>query len=1257
MNLPYPPNLRIFIPLVQVLAAIGQPTLKKPNLSKVLMLIKNRLKLKELRLVGKTKIKRIKRRPLPNSQQSKAHLDEWTKGSAIDPELASLNLVSLEGDAPFEHLFYSDRIERLNTGRLAGWILKKYAHVEQGGWWCSGVDPVTGTDELWGCFKPDQPRIDFSKGKHQKYEHPYKAAATLFALKVTNAIWQKISNRYQVEIKTSDIDESRSDRGFWSWVIRNPKVALSVTEGAKKAACLLSQGFAAIGLPGIWGGYRKNDGKPSLIPQLEVFATKDRQIYLAFDQDEKRSTRQANRRAVWCTAKLFKNNSCLVRIVSWEPWLKGVDDLIAQKGGKHFTGCYQRALAFDDWCADSLRELTYKTALRLDSSTKYIGDFAPPPNAKLICLKAPKGSGKTEWLVKVCEDAQNRGQKVLVLTHRTQLGKALCDRFGIDYVEELGESDTKGIFGIGLCFDSLRKNSKAKFDAEDWHNCIVILDEVEQSIWHLLNANTEVRKHRVQILRNFQQLIQNVATSEDGKIYLSDADLSDLTIDYIKSLIPFPIEPWIAVKEGNPDPWKVTVWEDSKEMLGVLESHIRKGGKPLIFVDGQKAKSKWGTQNLEAYLSKEFPELKILRIDAVSVSTPGHVAYDCIDKLDKILKDFDICIASPTIETGVSIDLKGHFTSVWDFAQGVIPVPSVLQRMARLRESVPRHVWAKSYGLGRIGNGSTSPNRLVACQHTKFQAHVKQLAEADFIFDFETAANFQPQSLRTWAKMAARINLGMVRYRHEIVRALVTEGHHIEVGNYETATDEEAKGLDQIKEQLSETRDKNYQRQCYETSQSPTPDSTRLQTLQQKKAKSVPERLEQRKGELAERYDESLVTSELVELDDSGEYPKAQLHYYLTIGEEFLNEREKTRMERLLEAGENELFLPDANKGMIAGRLAYLKILGILQLLAKDVEWTNDSQVLIDLAIKTKQFSEQIKDVLGISFNFNKIGKDGQPLPPSPVSIAQKYLRECLGLKFADPIKRGAKGSQQRFYQPVEVPELRQKILAAWRQRDEQRRAASSAAAAAPTEANNGGFDLVTVEVDCVTVGSTGNIDRSISAAYQCAAYQEPVSDVGNLGMLPTEGTACQGEVVGEVNLVEQVGEALSWCDRAEKLAEFVSEYGLEAVEGAILFQEPPKRQRLREWLAQLAQPKSTAEVQLAHLSEAIALSESQPQASLEPGCFVRIKDRLIGDRISLSRGLRGIIQQVSMLGRLLVKIGNRVEPFDSSEVELLGSA
>lgn len=1109
-------------------------------------------------------------RELHHVYDSNRHRTEWIQGSAIDPDLTALNLVSLVGQAPYEYLFYSDGIKRLNTGRLPGWILKKYRHVEHGGWWASGIDPLTGEDDLWGCFKPDRPRIDATKGKYQKYEHPLKAAATLFALRVPLHIWEAVGKRYKVILPDNVVVDDRGEAlGFWAWVIANPQVSITLTEGVKKVAALLSQGFAAIGLPGIWGGYRKNHGKPSLLPQLDIFAKGDRRFYFAFDQDEKRKTRQANRKALWCTAKLLREKGCFVSIVSWEPWIKGCDDLIVAKGGNYFVECYSKALSFEDWQADGLRELTYKPDLSLDSNTKYIGDFAPPSSAKLICLKAPKGSGKTEWLVKVCAEAQNLGQKVLILTHRQQLGQALCSRFGVDYVTELKDSDTKGVFGIGLCFDSLRRNSQARFNPDDWHGCIVILDEVEQSLWHLLSAKTEVSKHRVEVLRNFQELIQNTLESDEGKIYVSDADLSDLSIDYIRSLANFPVKPWVVVKEGNPTPWDVTVWETCNELLGALVSHLRMGGRSLVFVDGQKAKSKWGTQNLEAYLAKLFPDLRILRIDAESIADPNHPAFGCIDKLNEVLPEYDIVIASPSIETGVSIDIKRHFTSVWDIAQGVVPVPSILQRMARLREPVPRHMWAKGYGIGRIGNGSTSPRKLMASQQTQFKAHVKLLAESEFPADFDAASSFQPQSIRTWAKMAARINLGMVRYRHEIIRALIAEGHSIRGGDYleVLSADDEAQGTEQIKDDLTESRDEIYEEHCVAVAQAPTPDEKRFESLTKKQQRTREELKELRKGELSRRYSEELVTTELVQLDDEGEYPKARLHYYLSTGREFLPARDKQVVDKQLESGEGELFLPDINRSLVGGKIKFLEALDIKSLLQQNTEWTNDSQILIDLSIKCRQFAESIKSVLGV----------GIKEEDSPIAIAQKLLRQCLGLSFSTPVKRGAKGSQQRFYQPVEVPELRQKILEAWLARDKAAQAAeqapeSNAAATSISHFEGGSVCLLSLDSD-VEVGSTGNIYRSPvlpteNAAYQSAAYQD-------------------GERV-----IERLRESFQRCHTVADFGLIVEGFQAtpEQIEDAIALQDTqPFRKQLRAWHEQLSHEAISGGGELAQEEEAIA--------------------------------------------------------------------
>ncbi len=99
------------------------------------------------------------------------HFQEWLD-SAVDPDLIRLNVLSIDGTDPLEYLLIAlPPKERRNDGRLRTQWLKKYAHTELGGWWCSGIDLLTGDDSLWGCFKPDQPRRN-KKGKLIKYEHP-----------------------------------------------------------------------------------------------------------------------------------------------------------------------------------------------------------------------------------------------------------------------------------------------------------------------------------------------------------------------------------------------------------------------------------------------------------------------------------------------------------------------------------------------------------------------------------------------------------------------------------------------------------------------------------------------------------------------------------------------------------------------------------------------------------------------------------------------------------------------------------------------------------------------------------------------------------------------------------------------------------------------------------------------------------------------------------------------------------------------------
>ncbi|MFM6530155.1 MAG: DUF3854 domain-containing protein, partial [Dolichospermum sp.] len=184
------------------------------------------------------------------------HFQEWLD-SGVDPEIIALNVKSLDGDVAHEYLL-DVAIAKLGDGKQTphsnqyvtaevARLLKCYAHTLNGGWWCSGVDPLNNYESMqWGCFKADNPRLDPKKNKPIKYEHPPGMATRAFFLRVPRRIWQMMSDKYGVPI--GDYTE------FWEWVL-NHDIPISITEGAKKAAALLSVGIVAIGLPGINNGY------------------------------------------------------------------------------------------------------------------------------------------------------------------------------------------------------------------------------------------------------------------------------------------------------------------------------------------------------------------------------------------------------------------------------------------------------------------------------------------------------------------------------------------------------------------------------------------------------------------------------------------------------------------------------------------------------------------------------------------------------------------------------------------------------------------------------------------------------------------------------------------------------------------------------------------------------------------------------------------------------------------------------------------
>jgi hypothetical protein len=972
----------------------------------------------------------------PNHIQ-KAHWDEWTKGSAIDKELTALNLESISYDEPYHRLLYDWDTKRKHIDakwrRIHRSFGKNWTH---GGWWCYG-----GENTIWGCFKPDRPRFDPNKSKPIKYEHPHSSPTEIFRLKMPRHLWQRIANRYNIPIGNY-LD-------FWQWVKDHPQIPIVITEGVKKAAALLSKGYVALALPGVWSGvrtprdkYGDRTGHSYLIRELKQFAQPDRLIYLAFDQDQRRSTKQKVNDAIAKTGKLLKNSGCQVKVVSWDADYKGIDDFIVAHGNR-LDQVFQSAQLLEIWQASQLNHLTYSPDLLINS--RYLGSFSPPASSQLIGLKAPKGTGKTQWLSEqVKQIIREGGRKILLLTHRIQLGSELCGRLGIHYLDE-PKLDDFGLWGFGLCVDSLHPKSRAKFNPSDWVGAWIILDEVEQVLWHLLNSST-CQSDRVAILRNFQEVLIT-ALSTGGKVFLSDADLSDVSIDYIKSLIGFKIKTWIAVNEWKPSQGcDVHSYDGNSpaQLVSDLMEHISQGGKPFVCTGGQKIKSTYSTQNLESLLRRRFPHLKILRIDSESVADPNHPAYGCIERLNEILPEYDIVIASPTLETGVSISCQ-HFTSVWGIFPGHQPVNSVCQFLARVRANIPRYIWARKTGFGRIAGGSTNIKSILATQHKMAKANISLLTQAGFTDDIDV--DFQPASLYAWAKLSARINLGMKAYRAAIEARLKDEGHNIIDPVPPSDDDDLIERIETTSDEVKATKEGNYQNHCEAIATAPDIDGKEFLKLKDQRARTKQEREQYRKAELNNRYGVE-VDSDLVKKDDDGWYPLLRLHYYLGIGREHLPARDKASAQKMLDEGSGAIFKPDFNQKQLGAKIAVLDLIGFAKLLRRREFPQNDPELLA-IAEFCKQHRYEIEALLGIKI-----------LPgDSPIAIAQKLLG-LIGYRLPRLRREGSRDNRQYIYgaaapsfrkncqgklqlddsgQAIPIPDGRDEVFTAWLSRDRDR--------------------------------------------------------------------------------------------------------------------------------------------------------------------------------------------------------------------------
>ncbi|MDJ0731588.1 MAG: DUF3854 domain-containing protein [Crocosphaera sp.] len=811
--------------------------------------------------------------------------------------------------------------------------------------------------------------------------------------------------------------------GYWDW-FQTTTIPLTLTEGVKKTLSSLSIEIPTISLFGCQCGAKTKDSEGNiipltLIPEL-IPLVKGRRVNIGFDRDINPKAKQAVTKGIRRLAIAISKAGGQPHIVLWDAKLgKGLDDLIVNQGADYAKTIINSAVSFAQWDNKNLTSISHLVDKNVNQ--RYL-DIEIPENAQLIGIKSAKKTGKTQLLSKIAGLAEE-GVPILVPLHRQQLAKELGRRLGIEYRTELTKAGRQ--LGYSLCVDSLHPHANPPFKPNNWSGAILMLDEADQVIWHALNSPT-CKFNRVPILESFKELVQNVIEG-GGKIFLSDADLSPLAIEYMEKLIGHPVKRWIVENHYNPNQGKRILYNfDSPEMLlkQIFEA-IERGEKIIIHTAAQKARSQWSTINLEILIKQVFKHLnlKILRIDGESSTELSHPADGVMGNLNAVLPLYDIVITSPVLETGVSIDVK-HFDGVYCFAGGVQTVEAVCQTIERVRDDIPRYLYVKKTSSTRIGNGATDPRGLLKSQKKVFKTNMNLLAESDTLAALDGE---HPEHLSTWVKKCCLVNLGYRHYREFILRKLAEEGY--EIINYTPdSLEEERSDKEEIQGMIKANQEENYNQENKSISAKKNPSDAELNELKEKKKKSKEDRHRQRKGELCRRYGTEEISPEMVKKDDEGWFGKLTLHYYLTTGKPFLKERDKKKVEQLTKNSPGKGFTPDVNKSLLSAQIMAMERINIKQFFDPDKVFTHDNLREWFELICQPVNRDQIKEYLNMSIS---------PERDTPVGVGQRLLMSLLGIQLTCIGQRRVNGKRIREYKMMNLnPDDRMSIFARWFERD-----------------------------------------------------------------------------------------------------------------------------------------------------------------------------------------------------------------------------
>lgn len=919
---------------------------------------------------------------------------------------------------------------------------------------------------------------------------------------------------------------------FWDLILNN-HCPIVITEGEKKAAAVISRGYAAIGLPGINTGYKvtergesvtKADGTQyqratarELHESLKPFDTEGRAITVLFDYRTGDYSQSSEFKASSTLSKLFK--SAIVKVALLPGPDKGADDFVV--GGGNL------AKVITD--AQDCRKLEIKAQWR--RYRNYIPDciinsrffHAPAPaSGTITAVKSGLATGKTQWLKDII--ASNPEGRIIVLGSRNGLllqTAEKCEFYHLDaHNGYLMFRDPNA--RLCLCFDSL-----LKLPPDIFEGATIILDETESVIRHLLMSPT-LKHNREAIKQLFAQ-----ACLDASRIILLDGHLTDYTVSVIAKLAGNkPITKYLNEYKGNCP--KISVYQTEKATATAAEkqdfiNRILASDCPVIATDCSVAESE------ALALSLTEVKGKGLLVCSKNSNDPEETALQTNPDAHLEKEILNWFAYTPTLENGLDISTSGKFSDVFGLFCGNLGINSLIQMLRRVRHPINQI----SVLCPQIGLSSSDDKKSYYDNQIRHQIEATISIESTLLCPSEYEEAVRADILRqlddplfyAYCHYKAQENLEKSNLREFLIEALIDGGYEVnEPILNEDESGDHANKKTACKEQESQ-----------EIFDSPDIALEEAQEISRRNKARWPERCQAEKAFLKARLP-AIENTELWKWEfvhrirgkDSSLLSQLE-NSWLFHNPEDAEYLQKSKWE----SGGLESFLPDHSTRWL--KLQALRELNIIQFLnPADASWTNKS-IEIKKLLKGGE-RKGIRKILG------EPGKDGI-----------KYLNKLLGLigiKLVSRRTRGGDGKRgyEYFYQP-EVTwkesktgltricslaenwhELFDLTAARMSQKTEAKRASVKSAETASPSSVGAGLDTP------IFINNQIGVSRTASATQTepSTNLQKPKSSesISRMGWVSRWGKWVRASFVAATDdaqyrmLIEQVGEVLAWPDK-----------------------------------------------------------------------------------------------------------------------------